>query len=112
MIASRTKWAGIVAFAGGAALAVLSGCAAGPATYQPPAYFNSSAAAMRAYLEQQQRAETYFQPVPAPRRFRTHPAPLDDGPVISQSPPVRSAPVPQAPAGPECVGMWRICHFL
>jgi hypothetical protein len=111
MIASRTKWAGI-AFAGGAALAVLSGCAQVPATYQPPAYFNSSAAAMRAYLEQQQRAENFFQPVPAPRPRRF--APANDGPVISQSPPVRSAPVPQAPADRDCPpgSWWDLCHFL
>lgn len=112
MIGNR-KLAGL-AFIGGAALAVLSGCAPVGPSYQPPAYFNSSAAAMRAYLEQQQRAETYFQPAPAPvvqakpRHFKTHPAPLDDGPVISEK------PVPKAPADADCPpgAAWDLCHWL
>jgi hypothetical protein len=126
MIARRNKWASI-AFAGGAALAVLSGCAQAPPTYQaaPPGYFDGWAAqqnfdAMRAYLEQQQRAETYFQPEPAPvtqaapPMHRYRPPPSDDnGPVISENPPAgSSAPVPQTSDRPECSGWWRLCHFL
>jgi hypothetical protein len=136
MIASR-KLAGI-AFLGGAALALLSGCAAeqSPSSYyyQPPAAYQpvpmGSAEVMaryRAYLEQQQRAYSeqenarawLYQPEnapvtqAAPRRGRRHYSPDDDdGPVISDNPPRSPEPVPQAPDDADCVGWWRLCRIL
>jgi hypothetical protein len=139
MIASR-KAAGI-AFLGGAALALLSGCAEAPATatyYQPvPAGYVDPAAVTdrwRAYIQQQTARQAYIDQLNAwaaqqqqsyidqlnawreqqqsqARRFKVHRAPDDDGPVISDNPPA-STPVPKAPADPDCVGWWRICHFL
>jgi hypothetical protein len=127
MIASRTLAA--VAFAGGATLALLAGCAQAPSTYSQPEsslYYEPGLAAAqmrRDYLDQLnawRRQQQQFEvepdsaPVPQapsrPKRFRVHRAPADDdGPVISDNPP---APVPQTSNRPECSGWWRICHFL
>ena len=133
--------AGGIAFLGGAALALLSGCVEVPATYSQPV--TSGSAAMREYLNAealaavQQREWAYVEAlreqspvdtdepdaapvVPQHRRHRAGRA--DDGPVISENPPVTTpapvAPPPvvvhvkPAPADPSCVGWWRVCHFL
>lgn len=142
------KSAGI-AFLGGAALALLSGCVEVPATYQPVPVLlpPPSGVGMRAYLEQrrayiieQQNAFRQFRvepdnrpvtqapplavepdiapvteaPPPPPKRVpRT---PVDDRVISENSPatpaPVPKAPVAKAPADADCVGWWRICHFL
>jgi hypothetical protein len=133
MIASRKLAA--VAFAGGATLALLAGCAqqAPPSTsYEPSGYFDALAAqqrlaAMRAYLglpqpgysEQENARQYQYQPdtapvtQAAPRRGRRHYNPRndDDGPVIAEPAPT-PPPVPQQPNRPECSGWWRLCHFL
>jgi hypothetical protein len=144
MIASRKKAA--VAFAGGATLALLAGCAQMPATYQalpmddaawaaqqqrnaawdaqqqrayaPPMDSAEVMARYRAYLEQQNARRYQYQPddapvtQAAPQRGRRHYNPRnDDGPVIAEPAPT-PAPVPQTSNRPECVGWWRLCHFL
>ena len=122
-----SKLAGI-AFLGGAALALLSGCAAeqSPSSYyyQPPAAYQpvpmGSAEVMaryRAYLEQQNARQFLYQPdttpQAAPRRGRRqYNSPDDDGPVISQNP---LAPVPkETPVDRDCPpgSWWDICHWL
>jgi hypothetical protein len=137
MIASSRKLAA-VAFAGGATLALLAGCAQAPSTYEPmpSGYFDAWAAQQqrayappmdsaevmaryRAYLEQQNARAWLYQPenapvtAPAPRHGRRHYNPRndDDGPVIAEPVPT-PAPVPQAPNRPECSGWWRLCKFL
>lgn len=112
------KTAGI-AFLGGAALALLSGCAQTPVSYRQPvtpdsaamrAYLNAEAAAQRsaearAAAQQYQQYQRNFDAAPpqdtpvvqAPRRT-VHRAPAEDSPVISEnSLPVSPAPVPPAP---------------
>ena len=125
MITNRKRAA--LAFLGGAGLGLLGGCAAqSPGTYYQPVPL-SSAAATRAYLEQQERVwnaqhglmprqfpvqfddPPVTQAAPRPRRF----TPAADGPVISENPPAPiRPPAPKAPADPDCVGWWQICHFL
>jgi hypothetical protein len=115
--------------------ALLGGCAQTPANYQPVAsgYFDAAWAAQqqrayappvgsaevmaryRAYLEQQNARQ--YQPddapvaqaAPPPKRFNVHRAPAND---ISDNVPSAPAPVPEAPVDTDCVGWWRLCHFL
>jgi hypothetical protein len=114
MIARRKKWS--IAVAGGASLAVLSGCAQAPPIYQaaPPGYFEQQ---QRAYGEPQYQYQPDDAPVTqaVPHRHRYRPPPSDDnGPVISQNPPVQSSPAPQAPADNDCPrgSWWDLCHVL
>jgi hypothetical protein len=128
MIASRKLAA--VAFAGGATLALLAGCAQAPSTYSQPEsslYYDPGLAAaqmhrdyldqLNAWRRQQQQFEVEPDSAPVaqapsrPRRFRVHRAAADDGPVIAEPGPT-PAPVPQTSNRPECVGWWRLCHFL
>jgi hypothetical protein len=135
MIANRKLAA--LAFVGGAALALLGGCAAqSPATYYqpvPPRYVDPAAVsdAWRAYIEQQDAARNAVENAVArqlqpddgpvvqapPRRGRGHqyspPSSDDDGPVISQNPP-SPAPVPKSPSDPDCPpgSWWDICRWL
>ena len=122
MIANRKLAA--LAFAGGASLALLGGCSA---YAPPPTYVSAYPASAYSYPAAPAVPEWFWHqgpgnqpdiaPVPqtAPRRGRRYYSPRndDDGPVISDNPPAPTpAPVPQAPNDPDCVGWWRICHFL
>jgi hypothetical protein len=109
--------------------ALLGGCAAQPpSTYYQPVpsgYFDPAVVSgnleqqWRASLEQQNLARQYqadnppVTEVAPPRRHAGRPHD-DDGPVISGNPSAPTpAPAPQAPSDdPDCVGFWRICHFL
>jgi hypothetical protein len=107
-----------IAFLGGAALALLSGCAQTPVSYRQPvtsgsaamrAYLNAEAAAQqsaeaRAAAQQYEQYQRNFDAAPpqapvvqAPRHV--HRAPAEDSPVISEnsSLPISPAPVPPAP---------------
>jgi hypothetical protein len=135
---AKLKAAALVV-AGGA---LLGGCAQTPGIYSQPGYqpapsgyFDAAWAAQqeqarreqeqRAYIEQlnawaAQQQQTYIEQLDAWRRQQLQrrsrqpyspPSSDDDGPVISENPPAQT-PAPQAPADPDCVGWWRICHFL
>jgi hypothetical protein len=110
-----------VAFAGGATLALLSGC-----VVQAPRP-NSDAAMWAYYLAEReylgQQAEQYRRERAYEKRFYAPPpvirAPVTETPP-APAPEIEAAipdPAPQpakpaAPRDPACVQWWRICHFL
>jgi hypothetical protein len=111
--------AAVVAFAGGATLALLSGC-----VVQVPRP-NSDAAIWAYYLAEQEyhrEAEQYRRERAYERLYAPPPvirAPVTETPP-APSPQIEAAipdPAPQpakpaAPRDPTCVQWWRICHFL
>lgn len=119
---AKSKAAALVVVGG----ALLGGCAYSPATDQAmpvpvdaAAWFaqrqrnaardaeqRQRAAALRAYLEQQNMES----PLAHAPHLNRNAAPSDDGPVIAQNPPP-SAPLAKG-SRPACVGWFRICHFL
>jgi hypothetical protein len=120
MTARHRKMAAL-AFVGGAALALLGGCAQAPATYRTMP-LESSAAAMRAYLNAEALAAQQYErnfhatppqyvPLAPPPQSRT-PAPSHaTQAAIPETPPQQPAKS-AAPRDPDCVGYWRLCWFL
>lgn len=105
--------------------ALLGGCAQSPA--YAPAYYQpvpgsyvdlaASAAAMRAYMEQQNAWAWRYQPDDAPlaQAAPLHPAAANNGGAMLSAalPPIAPKPPAAAPAASsDCAGWWRLCHFL
>jgi hypothetical protein len=102
-----------------AAVVVTAGLALGGCVQTQPSYY--PATALRGY---DLRAPAYYYGAPPPQYYapvaplpvpqESAPAPPHSAPAIEAAAPdpAPKPAKPAAPSDPDCVGIWRICHFL